>query len=200
MTFAGALRMQEEEEEGVKKNEGCRAGSPPPWSPGGEGRGGLRVKDTSGKAASHAAHFCRLFPSCALFTCSISASNSHCSLNTARCKVLTPRNAAASWRRMLACWAPVHPKNTQGGARRTPAHICTWICTSLLAHNERACVCTLGDGRQLHMLGTLCVCKPVLCTHAQSCRGICSDAAGMGMPLCSSRAHLALNLSLASLQ
>lgn len=65
-----------------------------------KGGGGLRVKDTSGKAASHAAHFCRLFPSCALFTCSISASNSHCSLNTARCKVLTPRNAVASWRRM----------------------------------------------------------------------------------------------------
>lgn len=98
MSFAWALyalRMQEEEE-GVKKKEGCQAGSPPPWSPGGEGGCVLRVKDTSGKAASHAAHFCRLFPSCALFTCSISASNSHCSLNTARCKMLTPRNAAAS--------------------------------------------------------------------------------------------------------
>lgn len=41
MSFSGALRMQEEEEEeGVKKNEGCWAGSPPPWSRGGEGRGG----------------------------------------------------------------------------------------------------------------------------------------------------------------
>ena len=97
----------------------------------------------------------------------------------------------------------MHPqKCPTRGLQAAQEHLCMDLHTQHLPTCAQIeCICTLGDGWQAHVhtcskaLFMVC-CKHALRAHTQSWRGICSDAAWMEAPRCSSCAHLALNLSL----